>query len=182
MAMDNGLYLLMIRVVKSWFTRPGPTCMTNCSCPIYCNPSPMSYSEPTCIVIDWLLPLVGLMWPKKVWSFFVDELVWLYSCRSSCLCVSWVLAKTAPSAIGPRIPLLYVLGQSLGYLIKQYSGKHGEGFLGFTHSLVTQWANYFFPEVSVHMSLPLARTDIKRSPTSLLHCMHEVDVCLYKMF
>ena len=41
---DNGLYLPMTRVVRLWSMEPGPTRITNCYCPIYCNPFVMSWS------------------------------------------------------------------------------------------------------------------------------------------
>ena len=44
MAGDNGLYLFIARVVRSWSMGPRPMWMTNCYCPIYCNPFVMSWS------------------------------------------------------------------------------------------------------------------------------------------
>ena len=50
---DNGLYLLMTRVLRSWSMGPGPTCTTNCCCPIYCNSFAMSWSGAH-LCIPWL--------------------------------------------------------------------------------------------------------------------------------
>ena len=41
---DNGLYLLMIRVMISWCIGPGPTCTKGCLCLIYRNYFAMSWS------------------------------------------------------------------------------------------------------------------------------------------
>ena len=41
---DNGLYLFIARVVRSWSMGPQPMWITNCYCPIYCNPFVVSSS------------------------------------------------------------------------------------------------------------------------------------------
>ena len=108
--------------------------------PIYCNPLPISYLEPTCITIDWPLSLVGLMWPKKVvivlcwWAFVVIFLSFKFSVS---LEFWWKQ---------PQVPLVLVFHYCMYwakafvkeamylYLIslKQYNGKHSECSLGST--------------------------------------------------
>ena len=66
MAGDNGLYLSMASVVRSWSMGLGPTCTTNCYSPIYCYLFVCASRESICVALDKLLALVGVMELKKV--------------------------------------------------------------------------------------------------------------------
>ena len=73
---DNGLYLSMSSLVRSWFVGLGPTCTTICYCPIYCTPFLMSWPGTylcipwlTCS-ISWLLLLVHVRFSSKIYFTF----------------------------------------------------------------------------------------------------------------
>ena len=101
---NDGLYLLMTRIVRSWSTSLTATCMTNCFCLIFCNPFAMFGWEPICVVFDWSVAW-GVTDLKKDAIFLCYELVWLCCCPSTSPYVSWVLARKAPNIVGPYFPL-----------------------------------------------------------------------------
>ena len=102
MAKDNGLYLSMIRVLRSWSMGPGPMCTTKCYCPIYCKPYVMCWSGAHCCY-SWLT--------CSRWVMGLKEVVILLMSSCGCIVVqqflhlSWVLARKALDTVGPHIPL-----------------------------------------------------------------------------
>ena len=52
LAVDNGLYLLITRVVKLWSTRSRPVCTEKYFFSIYCNPLQHPSSEITYVTLD----------------------------------------------------------------------------------------------------------------------------------
>ena len=101
--------------------------------------------------------------------FFVDDLVWLYCCPTTSPRVSLGSNKNSPKHVGPHIPLICIVGQTLGLKRPWY--------LPLILKKIVQWETYFFsdstllprdtigkyslPEVCVHICLLQSRTDMK---------------------
>ena len=131
MAEDNGLYMSMARLVRSWSTRPRPRCTTNCYCLIYCNLLVMSsilahFCDP------WLTYKMNRSNGAKKHcdsSLLMRLSGCTFSINNFSLCF---LSSSKNSTIGPHIPLPCIVGQSHGqrgnYLplisLKQHYAKH----------------------------------------------------------
>ena len=108
MSGDNEFYLSMIKVVRFWSTRHGPTCTSIWYCPMYCNPFAMCWLEGLLCSRNWLVwGLIGL---KKVGDYSLlmnlcDCIFVLQHLPVSCC----VLARTSPCIVDPHIPLPCVM-------------------------------------------------------------------------
>ena len=60
MSGDNEFYLSMIKVVRFWSTRHGPTCTSIWYCPMYCNLFVMSCSRAHLAAFDWLVVMMKI--------------------------------------------------------------------------------------------------------------------------
>ena len=111
--------------------RQGHMCMTSYYHPIYHTPLQSTGWVLICVALDWLVAWLGVIGLKKA---VISP------------CVSWILARKAPT-----IPLPCIVGQSVAYSSNGISPLflkklHNDIVLFKFHSLMTQLAKFFLLE------------------------------------